>query len=307
MNVLRQVLQLAPVLYPGSGHQTAIRRWKHVGRSVLYLPWTAEWFRFLDTPNLRVATAARPRVFAKLQRPYLTRRHRVPARLAALKQHYGYIDRTLPAATIDAIYRPGGLHLATFPLDEGRSVTIRLENNDRYEKEGEFIVGIYLSPGDKLAYTVTCVVTGGGDAGRGLFIGGLQGGNEPDQPDLIRDLTKDMFGLRPKAFALFLAQQLADWVGATGLRAVADDETIYQHFQNRKSIEASYDGLWTESGGQRSPADGCFDLPLRHVEKSREEIKTKKRSLYEKRYALMRDIAEATRTGWQAALRRPGG
>ena len=39
---------------------------------------------------------------------------------------------------------------------------------------------------------------------------------------------------------------------------------------------------------------------------SLEEIKTKKRSLYEKRYALMREIAEATRTGWQAALRQPG-
>ena|GEM_PF-6354160 len=88
---------------------------------MLYLPWTAEWYQFLDTPNLRAATAARPRVFAKLQRPFLTRRHRVPARLAALKQHCGYIDRTLPAATLDAICRPGGLHLATFPLDEGRS------------------------------------------------------------------------------------------------------------------------------------------------------------------------------------------
>ena len=104
---------------------------------------------------------------------------------------------------------------------------------------------------------------------------------------------------------LFLAQQLAEWVGATELRAVGDGETIYQHFQNRKTIETSYDTLWLESGGQVSAKDGCFDLPLRFVEKRREDIKVNKRRLYEKRYALLREVAAAARLGWEAALAAP--
>lgn len=300
-NVLRRIVGLAPVLYPGSDHQSVLRRWKLVGRSLLLLPWTIEWFRAVDTPKMRIATAIRPRIFAKLQRPYLTRRHGVAARLAVLKDHCRILEETLPEAAIVAIYTHPGLTLATIELGEGRSATLRLEYSDRYEKEGEFTLGIYLSPGEKMIFTITCVVTQRPDGKRGLFIGGLQGGNDPAQPEIVRDLTKDMYGLRPKAFALFMAQQLAEWVGAVELRGVADAETIYQHFQNRKAIGASYDALWIESGGVLSASDGCFDLPLRHVERSRDEIKPNKRSLYEKRYALLREIAAAARSGWDKA------
>ena len=70
-------------------------------------------------------------------------------------------------------------------------------------------------------------------------------------------------------------------------------------------IEASYDRLWTESGGTMSPHDGCFDLPLRHVEIPREESKTSKRSLYQKRYALLRDLAAQLRAHWDQSSNRP--
>lgn len=303
--VLGKTLSLPAVLYPGGGHRGVIRRWKLVARSLIQWPWTLEWYRFLEAPRLQVATAARLRLYTKLQRPYSTRRHGFAARLAALKTHYTWVEATLPEATLNAIYRDPGLELGRLPLEEGRSLVVRLCYTDRYEKEGDLSFSVFLSPAETMIYTVTVSITERAGVGRGVFIGGLQGGNAPDQPEIVRQLTREMFGMRPKAFALYLVQQLADWIGAVEVRGVADSETVYRHLQNRKVIEASYDRLWTESGGTRSPRDGCFDLPLRHVEIPREEIKTSKRSLYQKRYALLRDLAQKLRSRWDQSSNRP--
>lgn len=303
--VLGKTLSLTQALYPGGGHRGVIRRWKLVARSLVQWPWTVEWYRFLTTPPMPVATAIRPRLHTKLQRPYLTRRHGFAARLAALRTHYTWVVATLPPSAIESIYRDPGLELGRLPLEEDRALVVRLCYTDRYEKEGELSFSVFLAPTGTLLYTITFSVTERPGVGRGVFIGGLQGGNAPDQPEIVRQITREMFGMRPKAFALYLVQQWAEWIGAGEVRAVADSETVYQHLQYRKAIEASYDKLWTESGGQVSPADGCFDLPPRHVEIPREEIKTSKRSLYQKRYALLRDLSARLRTGWDAALAAP--
>ena len=303
--VLSKTLSLPAVLYSGGGPRGVIRRWKLVARSLIQWPWTLESYRFLETPRLQVATAARLRLYTKLQRPYSTRRHGFAARLAALKTHYTWVEATLPEATLNAIYRDPGLELGRLPLEEGRSLVVRLCYTDRYEKEGDLSFSVFLAPAETMIYTVTVSVTERPGVGRGVFIGGLQGGNAPDQPEIVRQLTREMFGMRPKAFALYLVQQLADWIGAVEVRGVADSETVYRHLQNRKVIEASYDRLWTESGGTMSPHDGCFDLPLRHVEIPREEIKTSKRSLYQKRYALLRDLAAQLRAHWDQSSNRP--
>jgi hypothetical protein len=97
--VLSKTLSLPAVLYSGGGHRGVIRRWKLVARSLIQWPWTLEWYRFLETPRLQVATAARLRLYTKLQRPYSTRRHGFAARLAALKTHYTWVEATLPEAT----------------------------------------------------------------------------------------------------------------------------------------------------------------------------------------------------------------
>jgi len=305
MNVLRQVFSLASTLYPGGGHRGVVRRWKHIGRSLIQWPWTGAWYCFLDSPALHVACAIRPRLYTKLQRPYLTRRLGFGQRLEALQTHYSFAGRTLSEQAIAAIYRDPGMEMARLALDEGRSLVVRLGYSDRYEKEGDLSLAVFQEPTGIMIYTVTFSVTDRPGIGRGVFIGGLQGGNHPDQPEIVRQLTKDLYGMRPKAFALFLAQQFVGWIEARELRAVSDAETIYRHFQNRKTIEASYDALWSESGGTINPADGCFDLPPHHVEKAREDIKTSKRSLYEKRYGLLRELALQLRAGWESAIRRP--
>ncbi|NBN94623.1 MAG: DUF535 domain-containing protein [Verrucomicrobia bacterium] len=61
-------------------------------------------------------------------------------------------------------------------------------------------------------------------------------------------------------------------------------------------ISFNYDGMWAEADGQPA-AEGWFELPLREVRRTREEIKANKRPLYARRYALFDQLQEAVAKG----------
>ena len=64
-------------------------------------------------------------------------------------------------------------------------------------------------------------------------------------------------------------------------------------------ISFNYDGMWAEADG-KAAEDGWFELPLREVRRTREEIKANKRPLYARRYALFDQLQEAVAKGLSA-------
>ena len=57
-------------------------------------------------------------------------------------------------------------------------------------------------------------------------------------------------------------------------------------------ISFNYDKMWEEADG-KPVEEGWFELPLREVRRTREEIKTNKRALYARRYELFDQLSAA--------------
>ena len=95
---------------------------------------------------------------------------------------------------------------------------------------------------------------------REIFIGGLKGNKKACDKEVVIALTRAMHGLRPKALLVFALQILAGVWGVTRLRAVSDSDAHLQALAETKTVAASYDEWWVESGGQLAE-DGIFDLP----------------------------------------------
>jgi len=114
---------------------------------------------------------------------------------------------------------------------------------------------------------------------------------------LVIAITRAMYGLRPKALLVFVLQQLAACWGIARLRAVSDDTHIYRHPHKIRDLAASYDELWTESGGTLA-GDGMFDLPATFVPRDISTLKPNKRQMYRRRYVLMAEIAEQIKDSW---------
>jgi len=168
----------------------------------------------------------------------------------------------------------------------------------RKEKEGDFSVNLRKAGALKEWYTLAFSIWKYDETQKEIFIGGLQGSPLINK-DMVVDLTRGLYGLRPKALLVFIVQQLAACWGISTVRAVSNATHIYRHFQKRRTIASSYDEFWVECGGKLS-SDGTFELPARFEPREIASLKVNKRQMYRRRYELLANFADQIRAQLQS-------
>ena len=246
---------------------------------------TRFWLTRLVQPDLAPLWSLHPRLATKLQRPYVSAEWNAPARFAALLGHYSLLPDRLSGAALHRIYSAGLDLVRLQNTSTGRELVLRLSYLDQFEKEGELTLAVVdVASGLTLAGLTFCLAR---NEGRPLaIIGGLQASPDPRVRTLIHDVAKELHGLRPKAFVLWVLQQLCQAWGLEELQGVCDAQHIYRHRHKRRRIAASYDEFWRESAGRQLPGGG-WELPLQPRLRPREELKASRRRQHERRYALL--------------------
>ena len=137
-----------------------------------------------------------------------------------------------------------------------------------------------------------------------IFIGGIQGRQGEDVLSLYRDLTKDFHGTRPRDFLLEAMRLFAISIGAKHIYAVAEAYKISRHdyFGRRGAHGLFYDEIWQERGGVKV-AGTHFELPLAGTRRDLDEIPSKKRSMYRRRYEMLDEIGASMPTDLAMAER----
>ena len=270
----------------------------------------SHWLRFLQRPELRTLVASQPRLLDKIQRPYLNRHWRPAQRARALVTHYEWMFSQLQLRTIIDLYAGRPLLLARLTGRGGVQVTsLWLEHASHQEREGELALTLRSSlaahvahehpegagPRGTLMATLVFSIT---EEHGHLHLGiGCVQGSQLAGLSAFRELTKSMHGLRPKAMLVWAAQLCAQhWgVSVRGIAAHAHPFTSLRYRVSRRKratlrhIGDSYHPLWDESGGVAHPG-GWYTLPDRPRIKTREEVASDKRSLYERRGAMQHDL-----------------
>ena len=301
MRTLIQTLATtAPLIHPGHNLESVCKQAKYFLRGLAFANCSSAWFKLLQGPELAVVTRNHPCLFHKLQRPYLNRTLGTSQRLHALQQHYHFIAAHFSPAMRHEVFATPGKTLAAFPVAGVGNFGLRLSCS-RQEKEGDLMIGLVNTDTGVTLFTLAFSITQSELEPKEIFIGGLQGNKRANDKELIISITRGLYGLRPKALLLFALQQLTDVWGVTRLRAVSDAMHIYQHWQKRRPVAASYDEFWGESGG-RLAADGLFDLLPVFSPREISELKANKRQMYKHRYLLLADIAGQISTAWLAGF-----
>jgi uncharacterized protein VirK/YbjX len=294
--LLSGLFHTAPLVHPEPTFRDTLARIKYFFRGLSTPRLTARWFALLQAPELRpLVNQPHPLIYCKLQRPYLHRRLGTSARLDVLQHHYRFIQEYLPQDLRTKILQPGGCVLAVLPVEPAGRFTLRLSYAYRFVKEGDLNLEIIDETNSGALFTLTFSVTRyeKGSPSQ-LFIGGLQGHPLPGQKELIIDITRSMHGLRPKALLVFALQRLAQLWNFSALHGVGDAEHTHRRNVNRKDRHACYDDFWLECLGQPMP-DGNFSLPVFPVARDMNELPTKKRPLYRRRYQMLASLGEEIR------------
>ena len=255
---------------------------KYLARALCLPLLHTRYLRFVQgEPRLRACRRRDPRLLERHLHRFVNDGWRRRDRLRALLAHYRFALAKLPAPLFDAIYVEGGVPLGLLALKDGSELVLSLRPSIDKGCEGE--LGIQLEEiGGRTLYRIVFTVI---DDGCALAIGCLQGPGGDDAREVVRELTRQMHGLRPKQLMLSLACAFARHAGIGRVLGIANRA----HPLSRRragSFQADYDAFWTEQHGVAEAGGDWFALPLDAPRKSEAEVPSQHRAAFRRREAL---------------------
>lgn len=137
-----------------------------------------------------------------------------------------------------------------------------------------------------------------------LWIGAMQGPNMENAKEVVKNVTKRCHAYRTKNFILHATQEAAKALGLKQIYAVTNyGYYANNHIRRDRKLKTSFSDFWKESGGRPCTDQRFYELPMTEYRKTMEEIPTRKRSNYRKRYALLDEVDAAIAASIQSLLK----
>ena len=252
------------------------------------------WFEQMGHSQYLPFLEVNPRLALKPTRVYMSTRWKMTKKIKVLQDTYNFIHYSGPFLQ-NSLLRPDGDVIAQTDLGKHGNATIVLSYDSRFRKEGELVLSLWISSVTRAIAFLSFSLESHPDGACSCYIGCLQGGKEGNQKDDVVTASKAMHGLRPKAALVFAVQEMARAFGARELLGVGNDIQAHRrkhivHIPFFHDYTFDYNATWTDVGGTPDK-EGWYRLPLETYRHPREEIKTNKRSMYLKRYAMMDNFA----------------
>ena len=123
-----------------------------------------------------------------------------------------------------------------------------------------------------------------------LLVTRLQGSQDPQARDLIREATKGLHGLRPAVLMVQAVRQMARSMGCSEVLLVSHQMRVALNPMRRWKIPANLESLWLEMGAQATAA-GLFHLsPVVDVPEDFSGIASNKRAEARRKAELLRHV-----------------
>lgn len=166
-----------------------------------------------------------------------------------------------------------------FKFDENLFLYLNINNIDPLE--GFFSINIQTK--DEKIYDASFSFV----APNSLLIASVQGSNEPNTPDLIKQATKQMHGIRP-AFMIVNVFKMICQIENFSLLGIPKENQAKFRRNDHSRLLFDYDEFWRENGGKFG--EKYYEILLNIERKSLEEIQSKKRSMYKKRFEMLDNL-----------------
>jgi uncharacterized protein VirK/YbjX len=281
---------------PGQTISAFIKRRKFEMRIFVFYAYHQETLQLFNDSKLRNILSENVRILDKVCRKYIIYKASSRLRFEILRSTYLFVRDNFSSGLIRSVFLKHDFPLCHIDLPlQQKSIVARLAYLSRFEKEGEMTLELF-QKGERRLYSVTFSIHVQ-DGIPEVIIGCILGpdrvsGYEESDKQLVRDLTKEMHGERPKNLVVFLLQGLCRYFGIRRLLAVAFDSHIYGGSPSKRSrISTDYDEFWQELGGEKS-GEWFYSLPLVQHRRTYDEIPSKKRASYARRYKLLDDLEQ---------------
>ncbi len=279
----------ARAMFDGAFELNLERRIKYLWR--LALTWNVRGRLLREFDGQAMATAlfrAQPRAFYPVMNHLMDRRMSAQARLGTTLASLRVVSQSVgDDANVTSLLTQG---LTLVELTDQTRVVLSL--NDVSFHEGLWQVGLLGADGVRL-YSIGFGFTDE----HTLLMGNVQGPSLKDEGlDRIRDVTHAAHGMRPAHLLVHTLRVLAAHWGATRLEGVDPENHVKGRWNLRDSrLRFDYRAFWQEHEAVRD-ASGNWSLPLDTALRPLEEVPTKRRAMYRRRYAMLEALQLAVST-----------
>jgi uncharacterized protein VirK/YbjX len=230
-------------------------------------------------PSMRAYRLRDPRLLERHMHRYVNGTWHRRQRLAHLQQHYRFALAHLPSGLFDLVYAVGHASLGSLTAKDGSLLTLCMRPPIFKGCEGELCLQLRDGKEDPL-YSIVFTVS---DETPAIRIGCLQGPRGEHAKEVVRELTRNLHGLRPKQLMLSLVYAFARHYGIQQLLAISNEAHPLR--RSGRPVLSDYDAFWTEQHGERV-SGGWYALPPTQTHKSAAEVPSHHRSAFRRREAL---------------------
>ncbi|EJP30278.1 PF04393 family protein [Selenomonas sp. FOBRC9] len=247
-----------------------------------------ELYQFFHENEVRAELYARnPYMIEQATRAFFYAGSTVGSRIRLIQAHYAFLEEKLNAERFIHLGLDGIHELWRSPEDdiEWRAY-LKFEPGQR--KEGLLSV-IMDVDGVHLYQIIFWLDLRDGEPV--LVIGAMQGPNTDDAQDFVREMTKRAHRFRTKNLILFITQVVARALGVRHIFAVSNaGYYANNHVRRDRKLKTDFGAFWEEVGGHLTEDHRFYELPLTLHRKTIEEIPTRKRAVYRRRFRMLDEI-----------------
>jgi uncharacterized protein len=257
----------------------------YIGRCIARWRQHDAWLAFLESAPM-AGIASIDRVLPeRYQHRYINLTWSRQQRLQALRDHYDFALARFPRSLFHMLYRERQVLIGKLRLRDGDHLSLFLKAPFRRSREGE--IGLLLMDANGLQIScATITIIGGGQA---MVIGCLQGASKDAGREVVRDLTRQCHGLRPKNLLLSMIRALAEALDIERVAGIGNAAHVFAGIPDK--VKADYDAFWMEAGGVLGD-DGFYELPPREPVRCASEVESKRRAEFRRREALRSEACE---------------
>ncbi len=156
-------------------------------------------------------------------------------------------------------------------------------------KEGLLAVNMYMN--SIPLYQVMFWLNNNKNGEPAMWIGAMQGPNVTDAKEIIKDITKRSHRYRTKNLILYMTMAVARSFDCKHIYAVSN-EGYYamNHVRRDRKLKTDFGAFWKETGGRKTADPRFYEIPMIEPRKRIEEVPTRKRAVYRKRFAFQDDV-----------------
>ncbi|WP_311194509.1 VirK/YbjX family protein [Selenomonas noxia] len=257
-------------------------------RGLLHRRQLRELYDFFHETEVRRALYERnPFPLEQATRAFFYAGSTVRSRIKLIKEHYAFLEERLKAPDFIEL----GLDRAyeiwrSAETDMEWNAYLKFEPGQR--KEG--LLSVMMDVDGTHLYQIMFWIDQR-DGVPTLVIGAMQGPNTENAQDFVREMTKRAHRFRTKNLILYMVQAAARALGVRRILAVSN--TGYyanNHVRRNRKLKTDFGAFWEEAGGFQTADKRFYEIPLVLPRKTMEEVPTRKRALYRRRFAFLDEV-----------------